>query len=70
MYSGRYLRDWRISVLISSVLMCGGAILMCGGTVLMCGDAVLMCGGAVLMIFRSYRSVVGGREISGWSVMR
>ena len=72
----RYLRDWRTSVLISSVLMCSGAVLMCGGAVLMSGGAVLMCGGAVLMcgggvlIFRSCRFVLCGREISGWSVLR
>ena len=81
----RYLRDWRISVLISSVLMCGGAvlicsILMCGGALPMCGGGVLMCSGAVLMyggavgggvlIFRSCRSVLCGREISGRSVLR
>ena len=78
-----YLRDRRISVIISSVmmsgeavLMCGGAVLMCGGAVLMCSGAVLMCSGALLMcdgavlIFRSCRSVPGGREISGWYVLR
>ena len=47
----KYLRDWRTSVPISSVLMCGGAFLMGSGAVLMCGGdfqigtgAVLMCG--------------------------
>ena len=45
----RYLRDWRTSVLISSVLMGGGAVPMCDGAVLMSGGAVLMCGGAIMM---------------------
>ena len=75
----RYLRDWRTSVLISSVLMSDGAVLMCDGAVLMCDGAVLMggaavpmYGGAVLIFRRSLRcrSVLSGRDIRGWSVLR
>ena len=80
----RYLRDWKISVLISSVMMYGGAVLMYGGAVLMPGGAVLMYGGAVLMpggavlmhgggvlmFRRNCIAVLDGREISDWSFLR